>query len=125
VRYWLAAAVLSLPFCAATAQDAGKVDNVKQAVEYLQRCWRPPPLSRANSMELTVTLSFTRSGEIIGQPRIRYESPTATDNDRLEYRTAVMEALQRCTPLPFSESMAGAVAGHPFWIQFRGPQSRI
>ena len=30
----------------------------------------------------------------------------------------VMEALQRCTPMPFTEGMAGAVAGRPFAIQF-------
>ena len=55
---------------------------------------------------------------ILGHPRITYESEQATDNDRLEYRIAVMEALQRCTPMPFTESMAGAVAGRPFAIQF-------
>ena len=38
------------------------------------------------------------------------------------YRIAVMETLQRCTPMPFTEGMAGAVAGRPFAIRFR--QSR-
>jgi hypothetical protein len=49
---------------------------------------------------------------------ISFESPEASDNDRLQYRIAVMETLQRCTPMPFTESMAGAAAGHPFWIRF-------
>jgi hypothetical protein len=70
-------------------------------------------------MDITVRFSFNRGGEILGKPRITYESATATDNDRLAYRVAVMEALQRCTPMPFTDSMAGAVAGHPFAIQFR------
>ncbi|TMJ82089.1 MAG: hypothetical protein E6G79_13985, partial [Alphaproteobacteria bacterium] len=43
----------------------------------------------------------------------------ANDNDRLQYRVAVMEALQRCTPMPFTESMGGAVAGRPFAVRFR------
>jgi hypothetical protein len=30
----------------------------------------------------------------------------------------VMEALQRCTPMPFTEGMAGAVAGRPFAVLF-------
>jgi hypothetical protein len=30
-----------------------------------------------------------------------------------------MEALQRCTPMPFTETMGGAVAGRPFKIEFR------
>ena len=63
-------------------------------------------------------VSFNRAGAILGHPRITYESEQATDNDRLQYRIAVMEALQRCTPMPFTESMAGAVAGRPFAVQF-------
>jgi hypothetical protein len=61
---------------------------------------------------------------IFGGPRFTYESVPATENDRLQYRIAVMEALQRCTPMPFTESMAGAVAGRPFAVQFhnRKPQ---
>jgi hypothetical protein len=65
-----------------------------------------------------VIVSFNRNGDILGRPRITYQSEQATDNDRLVYRIAVMEALQRCTPLPFTEGMAGAVAGHPFAVQF-------
>ncbi|HZD27159.1 MAG TPA: hypothetical protein VE251_00500, partial [Xanthobacteraceae bacterium] len=63
--------------------------------------------------------SFNRAGEILGHPRITYESEQATDNDRLEYRIAVMEALQRCTPMPFTEGLGGAVAGRPFAVPFR------
>ena len=44
-----------------------------------------------------------------------------TDNDRLLYRIAVMEALQRCTPMPFTEGMAGAIAGRPLAIRFHEP----
>jgi len=66
-----------------------------------------------------VIVSFSRDGNILGRPRITYESEQATDDDRLMYRVAVMEALQRCTPMPFTEGMAGAVAGRPFAVQFR------
>ncbi len=65
-------------------------------------------------VDITVVVSFKRTGEILGHPRITYESEQADDNDRLLYRIAVMEALQRCTPLPFTEGMAGAAAGRPF-----------
>jgi hypothetical protein len=30
-----------------------------------------------------------------------------------------MEALQRCTPMPFTDTMAGAVAGRPIAVRFR------
>ena len=77
-------------------------------------------MSSANpDIDITVIVSFNRAGDILGHPRITYESAEATDNDRLTYRIAVMEALQRCTPMPFTEGMAGAVAGRPFTVQFR------
>lgn len=112
-----AAALLLLSSAGAQAQPA-QVDNIKEANVRFGRCWKPPPASRANPIDITVIVSFNRAGEILGHPRITYESEHATDNDRLLYRIAVMEALQRCTPMPFTESMAGAIAGRPFAIQF-------
>ena len=68
-------------------------------------------------------VSFNREGAILGHPRITYETEGATDNDRLVYRVAVMETLQRCTPLPFTEGLGGAVAGRPFAFQFWTPKN--
>jgi hypothetical protein len=114
---WFAAALLLLsPVCAHAQSE--QVDNIKEAYARFGRCWKPPPASQANPIDITVIVSFNRAGEILGRPRITYESEQATDNDRLQYRLAVMETLQRCTPMPFTESMAGAVAGRPFAIQF-------
>jgi hypothetical protein len=118
---WVAAALLLPSWSVSTASaQAGQVDNIHQVFERLGACWRPPPASRANpGIDITVVVSFMRDGSINGRPKITYESEPATDNDRLEYRVAVMEALQRCTPMPFTEGMAGAVAGRPFAILFR------
>jgi hypothetical protein len=99
--------------------EPGKVDNIKEAFARLGACWKPPPASRANpDVEITVIVSFTRDGNILGRPKITYESENANDNDRIEYRVAVMETLQRCTPMPFTDAMGGAVAGRPFAIRF-------
>jgi hypothetical protein len=118
-------AVLALVATPTTASsEDGRVNTIKETIERLQSCWQPPPLSRANPMVITVIVSFNRSGQILGKPRITFESAGATDNDRLEYRVAVMEALQRCTPMPFTEGMAGAAAGHPFWIRFSHSSSK-
>jgi hypothetical protein len=116
---WFAAALL-LPRAIASAQAADRIDNIHEVFERLGMCWQPPPASRANpGIDITVVVSFTRDGNINGRPKITYESEQATDNDRLEYRIAVMEALQRCTPMPFTEGMAGAIAGRPFAFLFR------
>ena len=113
----MAAALLLMSSTCVQAQPA-QVDNIRDVFAKLRTCWKPPPASRANPIDITVIVSFNRAGQILGHPRITYESEQATDNDRLEYRVAVMEALQRCTPMPFTEGMAGAIAGRPFAIQF-------
>jgi hypothetical protein len=102
----------------APAQPA-QVNTIADVFARLGTCWRPPDVTRAHpGIDITVIVSFTRAGEILGRPRITYESEQADDNDRLLYRIAVMEALQRCTPMPFTEGMAGAAAGRPFAIRF-------
>jgi hypothetical protein len=114
----IAAALLLTSTCAQA--EVAQVNTIHDVFARLTTCWRPPPEASANpDIEITVIVSFNRAGNILGHPRITYESAQASDNDRLMYRIAVMETLQRCTPMPFTEGMAGAVAGHPFTIRFR------
>jgi hypothetical protein len=69
-------------------------------------------------MQITVLFSFKRNGEILGKPRITFESASASDADRIAYRTAIMETLQRCAPMPFTDSMGGAIAGRLITFRF-------
>ena len=114
----VAAAALLLGLSSAAAEDA-QVNTIQDIFRHLRTCWKPPPPNKARPLDITVVVSFNRSGNILGHPRITYESADASDDDRLQYRVAVMEALQRCTPMPFTDAMAGAAAGRPFAIQFR------
>ncbi|WP_158669468.1 hypothetical protein [Bradyrhizobium guangdongense] len=114
----LVAAMLLLGVSSTAAQDA-QVNTIQDIFRHLRTCWRPPSPAKARPLDITVVVSFNRAGNILGHPRITYESAEASDNDRLQYRIAVMEALQRCTPMPFTDAMAGAAAGRPFAIQFR------
>jgi hypothetical protein len=118
--HWFAAALLLGLLTSSGQAEPAQVNTIRDIVETLRACWKPPPATIANpGIDITVIVSFNRSGEILGHPRISYESEQATDNDRLQYRIAVMETLQRCTPMPLSEGMAGAVAGRPFAVRFR------
>jgi hypothetical protein len=100
-----------------SAQPA-QVNTIAELFARIRTCWKPP--SRAHpDIDITVIVSFNRAGEILGHPRVTYQSEQADENDRLMYRIAVMEALQRCTPMPFTEAMAGAAAGRPFAFRFR------
>ncbi|MGY3615365.1 hypothetical protein [Bradyrhizobium sp. USDA 10063] len=116
---WFAAPLMLLA-CAARAQPAPeKLDTLKDLFIKLHSCFKPPPLSQANPIDITVIVSFNRQGAILGRPRITYETAEASENDRLQYRIAVMQALERCTPLPFTDALGGAVAGRPMAIPFR------
>ena len=117
--FLLPAALLVGCFACGARGETGQVNTIRDVFVRLYGCWRPPSLSRANPMDITVIVSFNRQGAILGRPRITYESESASDSDRLAYRTAVMETLQRCTPLPFTEGLGGAVAGRPLMIPFR------
>jgi hypothetical protein len=118
-RFLLAAAALLLDVGRADAQGR-QVNTIQDVFARLGRCWIAPPPSKARPMDITVVVSFNQAGDILGRPRITYESAEASDDERLAYRIAVMEALQRCTPMPFTSAMAGAAAGRPFAIQFHG-----
>src|SRR5262245_60367777 len=101
----LLAVVVFMPGTKATAEEA-QANTLQEIFGKLKHCWKPPklPPSRAG-MQITVLFSFTRNGDILGHPRITYESPNATDDDRLQYRIAVMNTLQACTPMSFSEGL--------------------
>lgn len=100
------------------AQEPG-VGTLKEMFARLKGCWRSPRLSNGNpGMEITVLVAFTRDGRILGHPRITFETHDASDDERLVYRTAVMETLQRCVPMPFIRGMGDAVAGRPLTLKF-------
>ena len=118
-QVWIAAALLVLSGAVAGA-DSDKVDTIDQLFARIRQCWKSPKLPEGHpGMQITVLFTLTRSGDLFGKPRITFESPNATEADSIAYRTAVMETLQRCTPLPFTEGLGGAVAGRPFAVPFR------
>ena len=113
------AALLLLSQVAPAQAQPERLDSIRDVLAKLHSCWKPPPASQANPMDITVIVSFNREGAILGHPRITHESENTSDHDRLIYRMAVMETLQRCTPLPFTDALGGAVAGRPFAVPFK------
>jgi hypothetical protein len=111
--------VSTVVFAAPAGAEEAKIDTLQAMFERLKSCWRPPALTQDEAgMQITVSFSLTRYGQIFGKPRITYESEYASDDERLRYRTAVAETLQRCTPMPFTEGLGNAVAGRPLRIRF-------
>jgi len=95
------------------------LDSIGEMYAALRACWAPPPKDSArHGMEYTVRFAFKRDGEIVAPPFVTYASHDASANVRYVYRDAVNAALARCTPLHFSDGMAGALAGRPIAIRF-------
>jgi hypothetical protein len=96
-----------------------RLDSMRVFFAALRACWEPPPLDKAQSrLEMSVRLSFSRTGEIIGRPRVTYTSPNTPQETKLVYWNAITAALDRCTPMPFTKSFGNAVAGRPIAIRF-------
>jgi hypothetical protein len=109
----LAAMLLPLSCRAEPVAPNRQLNTLADVGKALKTCWRWPPLSEARSgMEMTVRLSFKRSGEIFGA-RLTYQTRTVSAEERALYQEALLAALRRCSPLPLSESLGAAIAGHP------------
>ena len=97
----------------------GPVKSLSELFAALRSCWEPPPLEEAfRGMQMSVRFSFKRTGEPVAAPRVTYASSEAAAAVRGIYRRAVDAALERCTPMPFSKEMGGAIAGRPVSIRF-------
>ncbi len=106
-----------------------QVGTIRDLFAALRRCWRPPEQDEAHvGMQMSVRFAFNRDGGIIGEPRVTYATPGIGDDARQVYRRAITEALNRCTPMPFSRGMAGAIAGRPIAVRYvdnrKRPQER-
>ncbi len=87
----------------------------------LELCWEAnePPLAQARpGMNVTVMLSFTKTGELLGEPRFTYMTREATAETKALYQRAVVAAINACTPLPISPALGNALAGRPKIMPF-------
>jgi hypothetical protein len=104
---------------ARNAAEEKPLDSIGAMYAALRACWVPPPKEAArHGMEYTIRFAFKRDGEVLAPPRVTYASHDAPAEVRDVYRDAVNAALARCTPLHFTDGMAGAVAGRPIAIRF-------
>jgi hypothetical protein len=100
-------------------RPGGPLNSIAEVFAALEACWIPPALDRSRvGMQITVMLSFKRNGELLGKPRITYETPSASDDERMSYRVAMAQAVARCMPLQFTDALGNALAGRPITIRF-------
>jgi len=102
-----------------------KIDTIRDLFAALRACWLPPDRDDSrDDLQMSVRFAFKRTGELIGEPRVTYTTPGIEDDTRNVYRQAITEALDRCTPMPFTKGMGGAIAGRPIAIRFVDKRSK-
>ena len=107
------------------ARPSAPVNNLLELSKAFAGCWSPPPVDREHApVDVIFQVSFKRSGELFGKPRIVEFARAVTPEERGSYYAAVAEAIDRCSPMPFTEAMGGAVAGRVFRVNFIDMRNR-
>jgi len=118
-RRFAAAAIVALALgtqaSAAEARPA-PVTGVPGIATGLAACWNPP----RRDDQVTVRLSFTLDGRVIGEPRIVYARSGAGKADDAGLARSMLAAVRKCTPLRFSATLGSAIAGQVLDIRFIG-----
>lgn len=93
-----------------------KLETLKDVHLLMELCWRanlPPNVKAWPGMTVTVRVSFTQTGEVLGEPVFTFVTKDVPPDTRMLYQRAAASALNTCTPMPFSETLGNAIAGQP------------
>lgn len=95
-----------------------QIDTIRALPIYLRSCWLPPMLTLGTvNSKITVLMSFKSSGELLGKPKVTFQSHGPLQ-DEIAIREAAALAVIRCTPLPITDTLGGAIAGRTFRMTF-------
>jgi hypothetical protein len=111
--------VIALTFGAqalAVEPQSPAVTRVHGIATGIAACWRPPH----DDDQVTVRLSFTRDGAVIGEPRIVFVRSSGGRADDSALANSMLAAIRDCTPLNFSTRLGSAIAGQVLDIRFIG-----
>jgi len=116
----MAAAVLALaaPARAQSEADRRTINLPREVSGQIARCWAPPQTDGPYVLEVTVRLSFSRAGEVIGAPRVAFIKAPVGQGVRRLVAASILAAVKACTPLKFTPSLSAAIAGRIFAIRF-------
>jgi hypothetical protein len=95
------------------------LDRLNEIAALLSKCLELPSAGESQAgMELALKLAFKRDGGLLADPRFTY-THDASQKVKEAYHAAALDMLRRCTPLPVSDGLGGAIAGRPFVVAIR------
>jgi len=107
---------LALGARAEAAEAQPPVTRVHGIATGIAACWRPPH----DDDQVTVSISFTREGAVIGEPRIVFVRSSGGVANDSGLANSMLAAIRECTPLHFSARLGSAIAGQVLDIRFIG-----
>jgi hypothetical protein len=96
------------------------IDRPNGIPQHILACWSPPA-GPSGDVEVTVRISFSRAGDIVGQPRVTYVKAGSDETLRKAVSASILTAIQSCAPLRFTPGLGQAIAGRSFAIRFIAP----
>jgi len=106
-------------------RPVGNVNDLIEIQAALADCWQFPPVDEGRApVDVVFTVSFKRSGDLFGKPRVVKFSREVSGAERERFYQAVVEAIDRCAPMPFTDAMGGAIAGRTLHIRFIDSRKR-
>jgi hypothetical protein len=109
------------PISAAAQETSAKpaVHNLQDVGKALDACMQPLEVpNHYQGIQITARLGFNARGQPLGPPQFTYVTPQAPERIKIEYKTAILDALARCTPLSFSHQLGATIAGVPLTLSF-------
>jgi len=98
--------------------ESRTIKEPRDIARQIARCWTPPGARTAS--EVTIRLSFTRTGAVMSAPRVTYVSP-GLGTDREAVRSSILAAVERCAPFEFTDGLGSAISGRAFTLRFVAP----
>jgi hypothetical protein len=93
------------------------VDKLYDLGPLLSKCLEMPRDDEVRpGMRVTLKLAFKRNGELLADPRFTFTTHEASEEEKKVYHEAALDMLKRCTPLPITAGLGGAIAGRPLVV---------
>lgn len=93
------------------------VNSIDEMFDALFACWEPP--AGTAGMSMTLRFSLRSNSTLIGEPRVTYKGKLNGDERSKAFEASILDALQQALPVPFTKTMAGAIAGRPMALLFQ------
>jgi hypothetical protein len=95
-------------------------DNIQELFQFLYQCARVP--AGGEGSELTLRFSLTHYGALRGKPMITYSKLVGSLEDQRVFVSAALDTLEKCTPVPVTETFGKILAQKIIVMRFPRPR---